>query len=155
MKYELSMIKNFLLFLILGYFLLSFIHNNQNLYATSEKIDVGISYAHFISPLNHDNQIKIVLTYIQNNGDMYEINNKSINAIMKIYSTNGTLLKTSSFPNGFIYNSSKPVQLATNIVNDSITSVSAILQLTNLEKTQPISDPININLTLGQTFNKK
>lgn len=149
------MIKNFLLFLTFGYFLLSFFYNNQNLYAISEKIDFEIKYAHFISPLNNDNQIKIVLTFLQNNNDLDEITNKSINAIMKVYSTNGTLLKTSSFPKGFIYNSSEPIQLATNIVNGSITTVNTIVQLTNLEKTQPISNPITINLTLGQIFNKK
>jgi len=152
------MIKNFLLFLTFGYFLLSFFYNNQNLYAISEKIDFEIKfeikYAHFISPLNNDNQIKIVLTFLNNN-DLDEITNKSINAIMKVYSTNGTLLKTSSFPKGFIYNSSEPIQLATNIVNGSITTVNTIVQLTNLEKTQPISNPITINLTLGQIFNKK
>jgi hypothetical protein len=147
--------KNFISFLILGYILLSFVYNNHNSHAISEKIDVVINYAHFISPLNNENQIKIILTYLQNNDNVDEITNKSINAIMKIYSTNGTLLKTSSFPHGFIYNVSEPVQLATNIVNDSITSVNAILQLTNLEKTQPISDPITINLTLGQVINKK
>jgi hypothetical protein len=73
---------------------------------------------------------------------------------MKVYSTNGTLLKTTSFPDGFVYNSSQPVQLATNIVDNSITSINATLQITNLEKTQPLSNPVTINLNLGEIIDK-
>ncbi|HJS65670.1 MAG TPA: hypothetical protein VJ767_12550 [Nitrososphaeraceae archaeon] len=122
---------------------------------SEQKIEIAIDYAHFISPLNQDNQVKVLLKYLQSNiKDITEINNKSINAIMKVYSTNGTLLKTSSFPDGFVYNSSQPVQLATNIVDNSITSINATLQITNFEKTQSLSNPVTINLNLGDIVDK-
>ena len=152
--------KVFLL-ILLCYFSLSFFALNLNdilmkSFAVSEqKFEIAIDYAHFISPLNQDNQVKILLKYLQSNiNDITEINNKSINAIMKVYSTNGTLLKTTSFPDGFVYNSSQPVPLATNIVDDSITSINATLQITNLEKTQPLSNPVTINLNLGEIIDK-
>lgn len=148
--------KVFLL-ILLCYFSFAFFPLNLNdilmkSFAISEqKFEIAIDYAHFISPLNQDNQVKVLLKYLQSNiKDITEINNKSINAIMKVYSTNGTLLKTSSFPDGFVYNSSQPVQLATNIVDNSITSINATLQITNLEKTQSLSNPVTINLNLGE-----
>jgi len=153
--------SNVFLLILLCYFSLSFFLLNLNdilmkSFAVSEqKLEIAIDYAHFISPLNQDNQVKVLLKYLQSNiNDITEINNKSINAIMKVYSTNGTLLKTTSFPDGFAYNSSQPVQLATNIVDDSITSINATLQITNLEKTQPLSNPVTINLNLGEIIDK-
>ena len=152
--------KVFLL-ILLCYFSLSFFPLNLNstlmksFAISDQKLEIAIEYAHFISPLNQDNQVKVLLKYLQNNiNDIPEINNKSINAIMKVYSTNGTLLKTSSFPDGFVYNSSQPVQLATNIVDNSITSINATLQITNLEKTQSLSNPVTINLNLGEIIDK-
>lgn len=152
--------KVFLL-ILLCYFSFAFFPLNLNdilmkSFAISEqKIEIAIDYAHFISPLNQDNQVKVLLKYLQSNiKDITEINNKSINAIMKVYSTNGTLLKTSSFPDGFVYNSSQPVQLATNIVDNSITSINATLQITNFEKTQSLSNPVTINLNLGDIVDK-
>lgn len=152
--------KVFLL-ILLCYFSFAFFPLNLNdilmkSFAISEqKFEIAIDYAHFISPLNQDNQVKVLLKYLQSNiKDITEINNKSINAIMKVYSTNGTLLKTSSFPDGFVYNSSQPVQLATNIVDNSITSINATLQITNFEKTQSLSNPVTINLNLGDIVDK-
>ena len=75
-----------------------------------------------------------------------------MNAVMKVYSTNGTLIKTTSFPSGFNYNDLNSFKLATNIADKSIEKVTAVIQLTNLEKTQPLSDPITIRLNLGQVI---
>ncbi len=73
---------------------------------------------------------------------------------MKVYSINGTLLKTSSYPQGFNYNNTESIKLATNIADKSIENVTAVIQLTNLEKTQPLSDPLTIKLGLGQVIDR-
>jgi mannitol/fructose-specific phosphotransferase system IIA component len=86
--------------------------------------------------------------------DTAGLNNKTINAVMKIYSINGTLLKTSSYPQGFNYNSTESIKLATNIADKSIETITAVIQLTNLEKTQPLSDPLTIKLSLGQVIDR-
>jgi hypothetical protein len=130
----------------------------KNSYGIIQKFPIEIDYAHFISPLNQYNQVKVQLksltvndTTVSNNNN---INNQSMNAVMKVYSTNGTILKTTSFPTGFNYNSSESIKLATNIADKSIETVTAVIQLTNLEKTQPLSDPITIRLGLGQVIDK-
>ncbi len=126
-------------------------------YGNIQKFPVEIDYAHFISPLNQENQVKVLLKPLITNdtiGSNNNNSNKSMNAVMKVYSTNGTLLKTSSFPSGFNYNGSESVKLATNIVDKSIETVTAVVQLTNLEKTQQLSDLITIKLSLGQVIDK-
>jgi hypothetical protein len=127
-------------------------------YGNIQKFPVEIDYAHFISPLNQENQVKVLLKPLITNDTIGSNNNnnsnKSMNAVMKVYSTNGTLLKTSSFPSGFNYNGSESVKLATNIVDKSIETVTAVVQLTNLEKTQQLSDLITIKLSLGQVIDK-
>ena len=122
-----------------------------------QKFPIEIDYAHFISPLNQDNQVKVLLKSLVTNdvtGSNNNNNNQSINAVMKVYSTNGTLLKTTSFPSGFNYNDLESIKLATNIADKSIDTVTAVIQLTNLEKTQPLSDPLTIKLGLGQVIDR-
>ncbi|HET8792301.1 MAG TPA: hypothetical protein VFM31_00785 [Nitrososphaeraceae archaeon] len=126
-------------------------------YGVIQKIPIDIDYAQFISPLNQDNQVKVYLKSLLT-GDLTGVNNnntnQTMNAIMKVYSTNGTLLKTTSFPSGFYYNSLKSIKLATNIIDKSVETITAVIQLTNLEKTQPLSDPITFKLGLGQIIDK-
>jgi|GEM_PF-774612 len=128
-------------------------------YSIIQKFPLRVDYAHFISSVNQDNQVKVLLKSLTTNdatgsNNNNNNNNQSMNAVMKVYSTNGTLLKTTSFPSGFNYNSSESVKLATNIADKSIETVTAVIQLTNLEKTQPLSDPITIKLGLGQVIDK-
>ena len=155
--------KNFIVFFILLSIssiclFQSFSLDNKNYlikesYGIIQTFPMEIDYAHFISPLNQDNQVKVLLKSLTTN-DTSGLNNKTINAVMKIYSINGTLLKTSSYPQGFNYNSTEPIKLATNIADKSIETVTAVIQLTNLEKTQPLSDPLTIKLGLGQVIDR-
>ena len=155
--------KNFIVFFILLsvssiWIFQSFSPENKNnlieeSYGVIQTSPMDIDYAHFISPLNQDNQVKVLLKSLTTN-DTSGLNNKTINAVMKIYSINGTLLKTSSYPQGFNYNSTESIKLATSIADKSIETITAVIQLTNLEKTQPLSDPLTIKLGLGQVIDR-
>lgn len=155
--------KNFIVFFILlsvstiCIFQSFSLDNKNNLinesFGVLQTFPMEIDYAHFISPLNQDNQVKVLLKSLTTN-DTAGLNNKTINAVMKIYSINGTLLKTSSYPQGFNYNSTESIKLATNIADKSIETITAVIQLTNLEKTQPLSDPLTIKLSLGQVIDR-
>ena len=122
-------------------------------YGIVQTLSMEIDYAHFISPLNEDNQVKVLLKSLTT-ADSAGLNNKTLNAVMKVYSINGTLLKTSSYPQGFNYNNTESIKLATNIADKSIETVTAVIQLTNLEKTQSLSDPLTIKLGLGQVIDR-
>ena len=155
--------KNFIVFFILlsissiCLFQSFSLENKNNIikesYGVIQTFPMEIDYAHFISPLNQDNQVKVLLKSLTT-ADSAGLNNKTLNAVMKVYSINGTLLKTSSYPQGFNYNNTESIKLATNIADKSIETVTAVIQLTNLEKTQSLSDPLTIKLGLGQVIDR-
>jgi hypothetical protein len=155
--------KNYIIFFLLLsissiYLFQSFSVENKNniikeTYGIVQTLPMEIDYAHFISPLNEDNQVKVLLKSLTT-ADSAGLNNKTLNAVMKVYSINGTLLKTSSYPQGFNYNNTESIKLATNIADKSIETVTAVIQLTNLEKTQSLSDPLTIKLGLGQVIDR-
>ena len=155
--------KNYIVFFVLLsissiYLFQSFSLENKNniikeTYGIVQTLPMEIDYAHFISPINQDNQVKVLLKSLTT-ADSAGLNNKTINAVMKVYSINGTLLKTSSYPQGFNYNNTESIKLATNIADKSIETVTAVIQLTNLEKTQSLSDPLTIKLGLGQVIDR-
>ena len=155
--------KNYIVFFVLlsissiYLFQSSSLENKNNIiketYGIVQTLPMEIDYAHFISPLNQDNQVKVLLKSLTT-ADSAGLNNKTINAVMKVYSINGTLLKTSSYPQGFNYNNTESIKLATNIADKSIETVTAVIQLTNLEKTQSLSDPLTIKLGLGQVIDR-
>jgi hypothetical protein len=70
----------------------------------------------------------------------YELNNNSIagqtiNAVMEVYAPNGTLIRTSSYPNGFVAQSSGGVEgLETTIRDSTLQSITANITFRNLDK---------------------
>jgi hypothetical protein len=59
------------------------------------------------------------------------------------------LLKLSSFPNGFIINNTEGItQLATTLTDLNIKNISAIITLTNAEKSEKYSNDVRADLNL-------
>ena len=92
------------------------------------------------------NQVKVLATYnIQNSS----IAGQTINAVMKLYTSNGTLIKTSSYPSGFVaQNANGTVELKTNVEDPAIQGVIANVTLTNAAKTEVISNKISTTVNL-------
>ena len=92
------------------------------------------------------NQVKVLATYnIQNSS----IAGQTINAVMKLYTSNGTLIKTSSYPSGFVaQNANGTVELKTNVEDPAIQGVIANITLTNASKTEVISNEISTTANL-------
>jgi hypothetical protein len=67
---------------------------------------------------------------------------------MKIYSTNGTLIKTSSSAEGIIVNQTGSQHHVTTITNSTPQNVIAVVQYTDLAKT--LSNPLQVDLNLTQ-----
>jgi len=69
-----------------------------------KEISQTLNYAQFL-PLtsnNQSHQVKVIVNYSVMEPSIV---NKNMNAIMQLFASNGTLIKTSSFPNCFIVNS--------------------------------------------------
>ena len=93
------------------------------------------------------NQVKVIINYRM--GDKSVVGQR-INAIMGIYDREtGSLLKLSSFPNGFIINNTEgTTQLATTLIDLNIKNISAIITLTNAEKSEKYSNDVRADLNL-------
>ena len=99
-----------------------------------QEISQKLNYAHFlpITSNNQSNQVKVVVNYSVADPSIV---NQNMNAIMRVYTPDGTLIRTSSFPNGFIINStSGQSQLATTLTNNIVKNVKADVIFTDAEK---------------------
>jgi hypothetical protein len=84
----------------------------------------------------------------------YELNDDSIagqtiNAAMEVYTPNEKLIRTSSYPNGFVAQSSGGVEgLETTIRDPTLQSVTADITFRNLDKTAMLSNDLRVELNL-------
>jgi hypothetical protein len=111
-----------------------------------EEISIFLGSAEFVPLDVQENQVNIVANYTIIDPSF---TNQKINSVMKVYLPNGTLIKTSSSADGFIVNQTGAQRHATSIVNNTSQNVIAVVQFTNFEKTLPVSNPLQVNLTLA------
>lgn len=95
------------------------------------------------------NQIKVVLNYSMGSESLL---GQRLNAIMGIYDrVNGTIIKLSSFPDGFILNNTAgTIQLASTVTDPKMQNISTIVTLTNAEKSEKYSNDVRSDLDLRE-----
>ena len=121
---------------------LTFAQNKQG-------IAISVANSTFAPLTNTDaNQLRLNIKYtIQDDS----LKNQKINAVMKVFAPNGTLLKTTSFPSGFIAKSSGGAEaLKSTFTDKSLKSISANLTFTDLAKSKSISNVITVNVPLKE-----
>ncbi|MGB0003843.1 MAG: hypothetical protein WBP74_04215, partial [Nitrososphaeraceae archaeon] len=99
----------------------------------------------------HGNQLSVSVRY--------QFDDKSpdvkINGLMKIYSSNGTLIHSTSFPDGFNAKKKGGVEeLKTTIRDPTLEHVIANVTFTDLKKTETLSNTVTAKLDLNQTSSK-
>jgi len=112
---------------------------------SSKSISQSLEYAHFL-PLTKNNnlhQVKVIVDYAPIGLGKY--------AYMKVYGPNKTLLKISSFPDGVNTIAPGKAKFATTISDSTIKQVSTYV-FTDSFRNANYSNPITINLNLGQTL---
>jgi hypothetical protein len=67
---------------------------------------------------------------------------QKINAVMKVYSSDGSLLKTTSFPGGFPVNKTGSTYLLTSISVSPAQNITTETVFTDLNKTNLLSNPV-------------
>ena len=112
---------------------------------TSNKIDIGLNSESF-APLSDDtfNQLKVLINYQTNDPDLV---NTPMDGIMKVYQSDGTLLKTSSIPKGYVVGQSGIIQFATSFTDQTIQNVRAEIYLID-PRDNIISNPLSIKASL-------
>src|SRR5215211_723076 len=94
------------------------------------------------------NQVSVFANYKLNDNS---IAGQTINAVMEVYAPNGTLIRTSSYPSGFVAQSSGGVEgLETTIRDPTLQSVTANVTFRNSDKTAVLSNDLRVNLNLGE-----
>lgn len=112
-----------------------------------EKLTISLNSATF-GPLTSNpslNQVKLLVDYQTKDLSLVD---STINGVMQVYAPNGTLLKTSSYPNGFTITESGIIQFATSFADPSLTSVKTNVTLTDLNKTETISNTLSSDVAL-------
>lgn len=107
---------------------------------TGREIVIKLNNAQF-APLNGTQiyQVKVNVNYSVSDPTLI---GQKINAVMKVYSSNGTLLKTTSFPTGFTANSNGTEQLLTKIPISAIQNITTVTTFTDANKTTALSNPV-------------
>lgn len=139
---------NFFMLIIVSIFFVPVLQ--QSIFANHGKeIDLDFSDAQFlILPEKSMLQVKFTATYSVLDPDMV---GKQINGMMQITTTNGTIVKTSSVPNGFKADKTGFQQFVTSLPATSTKSITATVLLTDLNKTSALSNSINRDLVLNKT----
>ncbi len=113
---------------------------------------------------DNDNDISISLenaSYVQTNKTAsklnvlvnYDVENKTlqderINGVMKIYASNGTLVKYSSFPDGFLANKTGVVEFKTTLKDPNLTDIAVNVTMFDIGKKNPLSNTITSESSL-------
>ena len=113
-----------------------------------EEISIALNAASFI-PLTstEGNQVRVGVNFTTLDSTLV---GNTINAVMKVYAPNTTAIKSTSFPNGIIANSTGTTEIKTTIIDNSTQNVTAVVQFTDASKTVPLSNPVQIPLNLTQ-----
>lgn len=121
----------------------------QSFAQNSEKISISVSNSSFVPLTNTDaNQVRVGVEYTIEDES---IENEMINAVMKVYAPNGSLIRTTSIPSGFTAQGDGGVEvLKTTFLDKSMQSILANITFTELTKKVPVSNAITVNLDLEE-----
>jgi hypothetical protein len=108
---------------------------------TGKEIALKLGNAEFV-PQNEtaDYQISINVNYSVSDPALV---GKEINAVMKVHSPDGSVIKTTSFPLGFTANSTGIAELLTNIPKSAAQNITTETLFTDLNKTNVLSNTIH------------
>ena len=117
---------------------------------TNEDISITIANSSYAPMTNvHGNQLKLSVTY-QVNDESLE--NEKINGIMKVYSSNGTLIHSSSFPDGFVAEKKGGTEdFKTTIRNPGLKDLIANVTFVDLEKDSTLSNTVTTEVNLQES----
>ena len=107
---------------------------------TGNQSNITLADANF-APLDGTTNYQIKLNVNYSVSDPALIGQK-LNAVMKVHSSNGSVIKTTSYPLGFTANNTGTIQLLTNIPIAIAQNITTETFLTDLNKTNILSNPV-------------
>lgn len=121
----------------------------QSFAQNNERIVISVSNSSFVPLTNTDaNQVRVSVEYTIEDET---IENEVINAVMKVYGPNGSLIRTTSLPSGFTPQSDAGEEvLRTTFLDKSMQSILANITFTDLTKKIPVSNVLTVNVDLEE-----
>jgi len=111
-----------------------------------EKVSIEFSDTQFTPESDDTNLLEVIVEYKTIDPSLI---GSTINGVMHTYAPNGTQIKTSSYLNGFSISDSGKMPFKTPIMDNSINSVNVNVTLTDLEKTETLSNTIDTTVQLN------
>jgi hypothetical protein len=124
--------------------------NTQSLFAQIKRgIVISIANSSYVPLTNTDaNQVRVNVKYTSEDDTL---KNKKLNAVMKVTAPNGTLIRTTSIPNGFTAKSGGGIEgLKTTFHDKLMDKISANITLTDITKKTPLSNALTLTLNLKE-----
>lgn len=112
---------------------------------SQDKITLKLNSAEFKTIESSDHQAKILVDYETSDSSL---SGGRINGILVISDPDGNEIKTVSYPNGFRITESGIIQFASTIDDKDIDTVNLDVHLTNIDKTEQISNSVSVTVSL-------
>jgi len=112
-----------------------------------DKVTMDLTSVGF-APLtsSENNQLKIVINYQTDDPSLV---NTPMAGTMKVYDSNGNIIKTSKIGNGYVLGQSGPMQFATTLTDKTISKVKADIYLTDTSGNK-ISNTLTADASLSK-----
>ncbi len=106
-----------------------------------EEISLSLNDSSFAPSSDGGNQVKVVVNYATQ--DPMAVDDL-VKGVMKVYTPNGTLIKTSSSPTPFPVSSTGQLQMATTLTENTIENITANIVFTNPIRTEIVSNELPV-----------
>lgn len=148
-KFNYNIVKFSIITTLLVFVLYEISANTKVVAQTGRDISISLANSSFV-PLNSSvNQLKVSVKYDIEN----PLQDSKINGVMKVYASNGTLVKYSSFPNGFLANQTGIVDFKTVFKDPRLNNIIANITLLDSGKKNALSNTITSRLNLQEPGN--
>src|SRR5918995_5688076 len=106
-----------------------------------QEISLSLNDSSFAPSSEGGNQVKVVVNYATQ--DPMAVDDL-VKGVMKVYTPNGTLIKTSSSPTPFPVSTTGQLQMATTLTENTIENITANIVFTNRIRTEIVSNELPV-----------
>ena len=108
-------------------------------------ISISLENASYVQLNNTASKLNVLVNYDVENKTLQD---ERINGVMKVYASNGTLVKYSSFPDGFLANETGVVEFKTTLKDPNLTDIAVNVTMFDIGKKNILSNTITSESTL-------
>ena len=108
-------------------------------------ISISLENASYVQLNNTASKLNVLVNYDVENKTLQD---ERINGVMKVYASNGTLVKYSSFPNGFLANETGVVEFKTTLKDPNLTDIAVNVTMFDIGKKNILSNTITSESSL-------